>query len=125
MGQAAHVFVSADTRKKPLFGKQGKVLSLSHLDFDIVSTVRRPVEDLDIRISSLRDISFTPCPLPSVAYLLSSVFCHLFMQNKPNFRNDKMNVTFYFTKDYKYETNLRLPKKQTQTNPISKRRRIT
>ena len=27
----------------------------------------------------------------------------LFMQNKANFRNDKMNTTFFFTKDYENE----------------------
>ncbi len=32
-----HVLVSADTRQKSSFGKQGKVLNLGHLDFDIVS----------------------------------------------------------------------------------------
>jgi len=30
------------------------------------------------------------------------------MQNKPNFRNDKMNTTFFFTKDYENETAFRL-----------------
>jgi len=41
---AGHVFVSADTRQKSSFAKQGKLLNLGHLDFDIVS-------DFDIRIS--------------------------------------------------------------------------
>ena len=35
--------------KKPLFGKKAKVLNLYH--FDIVSTARCPVEDLELRIS--------------------------------------------------------------------------
>ncbi len=41
----------------------------------------------------------------------------LFMQNKANFRNDKMNTTFFFTKDYENETAFRLQKykpKQSQ-----------
>jgi len=36
---------------KPLFGNQGKLLNLGHLDFDIVSTARCPAENLELRIS--------------------------------------------------------------------------
>jgi predicted ATPase len=43
------------------------------------------------------------------------------MQNKPNFRKAKMNLTFYSTKDYENKSPLRTPAKQTQSNPISKR----
>ena len=32
------------------------------------------------------------------------------MQNKPNFRNDKMNTTFFLTKDYENEIALGLQK---------------
>jgi hypothetical protein len=46
-----HVFVSADTRKKPLFTGKDKVLNLVNLHFDIVSTVRCPVENFVLRIS--------------------------------------------------------------------------
>jgi hypothetical protein len=45
------VLVSADTHHKPLFGNQGKVLNLDHLNFDIVSTVRCPVENFVLRYS--------------------------------------------------------------------------
>jgi len=38
----------------------------------------------------------------------------LFMQNKPNFQDTQMNVSFYYTKVYKNETALRRKK----TNPI-------
>jgi len=41
------------------------------------------------------------------------------MQNKANFRNGRMNTTFLLTKDYENETAFRLPKKQSQTKPIS------
>ena len=34
-----HVFVSADTRKKPLFGNQGKVLNLGNLDLFRISSL--------------------------------------------------------------------------------------
>jgi len=40
-----------------------------------------------------------------------------FMQNKPNFRNDKMNITLVITEDYENKRLLRLRGKQTQTNP--------
>ncbi len=40
-----HVFVSADTRQKPAFGKKGKVLNLGHLDFDIVSNFELRISD--------------------------------------------------------------------------------
>jgi len=41
------------------------------------------------------------------------------MQNKPNFRNDKMNTTFLLTKVYENEIVFTLPKEQSQTKPIS------
>ena len=41
------------------------------------------------------------------------------MQNKANFLKDKINATFFATKDYENER-LRGPRgKQTQSNPIS------
>jgi len=42
------------------------------------------------------------------------------MQNKANFIKDKINATFFSTKDYENEPHLRAPGKQTQTKPISK-----
>jgi hypothetical protein len=41
----------------------------------------------------------------------------VFMQNKPNFRSNKMNTTFLLTKDYEQITMNNEPKKQTQSNP--------
>ncbi len=41
----------------------------------------------------------------------------LFMQNKPNLPNAQMNVNKVLTKDYENEPRLRIPGKQTQTNP--------
>ena len=43
----------------------------------------------------------------------------LFMQNKPNFLNTKMNINFCLTNDYEYKMPLRPTPKQTQSNPIS------
>jgi len=41
------------------------------------------------------------------------------MQNKPNFRNDKMNTTFLLTKDYENEIVFMLTKnKPNQTQPV-------
>jgi hypothetical protein len=75
-----HVLVSADTRipeclslplqvsgrgqgailnrQKASFGKKGKLLNLGHLDFDIVSTTRCPVECFVFRIFRI-EIRFT------------------------------------------------------------------
>jgi len=58
----------------------------------------------------------------SYANRLSSPTCQLimtsFMQNKPNFRKAKMNITSAITKDYEHEPRLRPPRKQTQSNPF-------
>ncbi len=62
-------FLSGALCQKASFGnkaKQGKVLNLDHLYFDIVSTARCPVEDLDLRISdfaSLGIFTFVEMPL--------------------------------------------------------------
>ena len=42
----------------------------------------------------------------------------LFMQNKPNLRNDKMNVTSALTKDYENEHDLPLRQNKPKTKPI-------
>jgi len=42
------------------------------------------------------------------------------MQNKANLLKDKINATFFSTKDYENKPHLRAPGKQTQSNPISK-----
>ena len=44
----------------------------------------------------------------------------LFMQNKPNLLDTQMNVGSVKTKDYENEPCLPAPRKQTQSNPISK-----
>jgi hypothetical protein len=40
------------------------------------------------------------------------------MQNKPNFSNNKMDINFYLTNYYEQKTPLKLPAKQSQSNPI-------
>ncbi len=42
----------------------------------------------------------------------------LFMQNKPNLLNAKMNISSILTKDYENKPRLPAPGKQTQSNPI-------
>jgi len=42
------------------------------------------------------------------------------MQNKANFLKDKINATFFVTKDYENESCLQSLEKQSQSNPISK-----
>ena len=41
----------------------------------------------------------------------------LFMQNKPNFQDDQMNVNIYYTKAYKNETAYRRGKNKPNSNP--------
>ena len=41
-----------------------------------------------------------------------------FMQNKPNFSNNPMNISPFVIDVYEQKTPLRLPAKQTQSNPI-------
>ena len=99
---------------------------MSHLDLDIVS-------DFDIRISSLCYINSTN----SYVRIYKQI-----MQNKPNFRNDKMNTTLDMTSNYKilslrrgqktkpiqsqFKPNLtqnkpNLSQFQSQTNPICRK----
>ena len=42
-------------------------------------------------------------------------------QNKPNFRNAKMNVNFFVTKDYENESTFRVRKNKAKTKPICQR----
>jgi len=42
------------------------------------------------------------------------------MQNKANFKNDEMNVSSIFTKDYENKCPCRPDGKQSQTKPISR-----
>jgi hypothetical protein len=43
---------------------------------------------------------------------------HSFMQNKPNFSNNPMNITPLITRYYEQKPPHRPPAKQTQSNPI-------
>ena len=102
-----HVFVSADTRKKSSFakqGKKGKVLNLGHLDFDIVS-------DFDIRISDFASLG----PLHLSRTLYKSA---LFMQNKPNFQKSQMNATSLVAMAYENIANWTLGENKPNSNPI-------
>jgi len=40
------------------------------------------------------------------------------MQNKPNFRRPKMNVSFFYTKDYENKSNWTLGQNKPNSNPI-------
>jgi len=46
------------------------------------------------------------------------------MQNKPNLLDAQMNISSLLTKDYENKPRLRAPGKQTQSNPISKAKKI-
>ena len=95
-----------DTRKKPSFGnqgKQGKVLNLGYLDFDIVS-------DFDIRISDFAGLGiFTTVE--------SALQIRPFMQNKANFRKSQMNVNKVLTKDYENKSNWAICENKPNTKP--------
>ena len=109
---------------------------MSHLDFDIVS-------DFCIRISSLlalcienqtlahfRHFSSLYTNLPTLCLCASAPLnqpvqriitysqIHLFMQNKANFGNDKMNITIVITNNYKKLSRWLRPKNKANSNPI-------
>ncbi len=89
------------------------VLNLSHLDFDIVSTVtcapgRCPAEDFDIRISSLCYINSTNSYVRNYQRI---------MQNKPNFQKSQMNISYVKTTNYEQKTMNYANNKQTQFKP--------
>ncbi len=97
--------------QKALSVKQGKVLNLDHLYFDIVSTARCPVEDLELRISDFASLGiFTLVKNP---LQISS-----FMQNKPNFQKSQMNVNPYNTTAYERKRNWTLGQNKPNSNPI-------
>jgi len=48
----------------------------------------------------------------------------LIMQNKANFLKDKTNANLFAKKDYENKPRLRAPGKQTQSNPISKAKKM-
>jgi hypothetical protein len=109
-----HVFVSVDTSQHPLFVKQGKLLNLGNLYFDILSALEPKMSDFaSLGIFTLVERSLQISP---------------FMQNEPNFQKGQMNVTSFLTNDYKNwtlsERGKNEPKrtqsnpKRTQTNPI-------
>jgi len=96
---------------KPLFAKQGKVLNLGHLYFDIVS-------NFVLRISYFASLGISTT-------VESSLQIKLFMQNEPKFRKVKLNVNKVLTRDYEqldtWSIGKNEPKtnpKRTQTNPI-------
>ena len=78
---------------------------MSHLDFEIVS-------DFELRISSLSYINSTN----SYVRIYKP-----FMQNKPNFRNDKMSANLFTTRVYEengHSGHQKTKPIQTQFNPI-------
>jgi hypothetical protein len=103
---------------KPLFGNQGKVLNLGHLDFDtpqrtpgrIVSTARCPAENFELRISDFASLGI-------FTLVKSPLQIRPFMQNKANFRKSQVNVTSFITKDYENKSNWTLGENKPNTNP--------
>jgi len=93
-----------DTPINHYLASKNKVLNLDHLDFDIVS-------DFDIRISDFA--SFDPLHLSRTLYKSP-----LFMPNKANLLDARMNLTSLITVDYENENHPQSRTKQTQSNPI-------
>jgi len=85
-------------------------LNLGHLDFDIVSTARCPVENFELRISDFANLGiFTTVKSP--------LQIDPFMQNKANFRKAQMNVNSFITKDYRKKDDFAVQKNKPNTNP--------
>jgi hypothetical protein len=107
----AHLSISRYTQKT-LFGNQGKVLNLGHLDFDIVS-------NFVLRISyfSYRD---TLHEIRNALYIRREPSTNqpIFIQNKPNFPDDQMNVSGTITKDYENKSNYKLRENKANTKPL-------
>jgi len=90
------------------------VLNLGHLDFEIVSTARCPVEDLELRISDFASLGI-------FTLVKSSLQIAPFMQNKANLPDTQMNVNKVLTKDYENKSNWTLGENKPNSNPISER----
>ena len=86
-------------------------MNLDNLDFDIVSTVRCPVEDLWLRISDFASLGI-------FTLVKDSLQIRLFLQNKANFRKSRMNVNKVLTRDYENKTLGESGKNKPKTNPI-------
>ena len=97
--------------KKPLFGKKAKLLNLGHLYFDIVSTVRCPVEDLGLRNSDFAALGISTT-------VVRALQIHPFLQNKANFRKVKLNVKRYNKADYVKRTLGQSGKNKANSKPI-------
>jgi len=79
---------------------------------------KQKTEDSKIRAKSTPKLHFSPptnffynCREPSTNQLL-------FMQNKPNFKIGKMNVTYLIKVDYENIANSKLRQNKPNTNPI-------
>jgi hypothetical protein len=97
-------------------------LNLGHLYFDIVSTVRCPVENFMLRISYFASLHILMPAIPESKHvrILTYEIIKLFLQNEPKFRKSQMNVNKVLTKDYvQMDTwsNGKNEPKRTQTNP--------
>jgi len=95
-------------------------LNLGNLDL-FSPPPRLASSDAGAGISSLGfSISAAPGGAPLYICREPSTNTGLFMQNKPNFHNTKMNLTIYYTKVYNNEATFRRPKNkpnQTQNKP--------
>ena len=97
-------------------------MNLDHLDFDIVSTVRCPVENFVLRISYfIRRVTSDKRRATNLLFTTvkdSLQISSLIMQNEPNFPDDQMNVNKVLTNDYEDKTNWTLGENEPNTNPI-------
>ncbi len=92
------------------------------------SIIEYPVSSIKNRESSIENPTLAHFRHFSSLFTLSPLYiCRetstnqlLFMQNKPNFKDAKMNVNIYYTKAYNNETVSGSRKNKPNSNPISK-----
>jgi len=89
---------------KPLFGKQGKVLNLDHLYFDIVS-------DLELRISDFANLGISTS-------VESPLQINPFYAKQSQFPKKSNDVSFFYTMYYENKSNWTLGENKPNSNPI-------
>ncbi len=134
-------------RQKPLFGKQGKVLNLDHLYFDIVSDLELRISDFaSLGISTLVEmpLQITPFYAKQTQFQKKSNDVNPYNTtdyerkrnwtlsenkpnsnpNKPNFKRAKMNINSITTKDYRKKDDFAVRINKPNSNPIAERVKI-
>ncbi len=88
-------------------------MNLDHLYFDIVSTVRCPVEDLELRISDFASLGIS-------TLVESPLQITPFYAKQTQSQKKSNDVNPYNTRDYERKRNWTLGENKPNSNPISK-----